>query len=123
MNFVFKLERVISTPALDIDAVPHCKILANVIEFMWFLENAGHNITIWTQRPNTLDFKLATEEWLQLNQIPFDRLIFDRPIDYINVDETPSHAKFYKHIGDLGIVAEMYEEWKNDKTKGKENKH
>ena len=68
-----------------------------------------------------LTFKLATENWLQLHQIPYDRLLFDRPHGYINVDETPSHAKFYKHIPDLGIVAELYEEWKYDKTKRKEN--
>ena len=47
----------------------------------------------------------------------------------VNVDETPSHAKFYKHLGDLGIVAEMYEEWKNERQRessessGQEDKH
>ena len=45
-------------------------------------------------------------------------LLFDRTTNYINVDETPSNAKFYKAIGDLGIVAEMYEEWKNDRQQG-----
>ena len=38
MNFVFKLERVISTPSKNLDEVAHCKVLANVVEFMWFLE-------------------------------------------------------------------------------------
>ena len=35
--------------------------------------------------------------------------------NFIDVDEAPSHAKFYKHIGDLAIVSELYEEWKNEK--------
>ena len=112
MNFVFKLERVISSPALDIDAVPHCKVLANVIEFMWFLENAGHNITIWTQRPNTLDFKLATEEWLQLNQVPYNILVFDRPDNPVFVNETPSEAQYYTHETDNKIIADLFNEWK-----------
>ena len=38
-------------------------------------------------------------------------------IDYIDIDEAPSHAKFYKHIDDMGVVAQMYEEWKNDRQK------
>ena len=48
---------------------------------------------------------------------------------HINVDETPSHAKFYKALGDLGIIAEMYEEWKNErqressKSGGQKSKH
>ena len=72
---------------------------------------------------------MQTEQWLEMNQVPYDRLLFDRPSSYVNVDETPSHAKFYKHHGDLGIVAEMYEEWKNDRQKesgkdsGQKNKH
>tara|TARA_R110000824_G_C14901409_1_gene645489 strand:+ start:57 stop:422 length:366 start_codon:yes stop_codon:yes gene_type:complete len=112
MNFVFKLERVISTPAKDINAVAHCKVLANVVEFMWFLENSGHNISIWTERPNTLDYKLATEEWLQLNQIPYNRLVFDRPTNPIFVNETPPEAQYFKHEYNNAIIAELFEEWK-----------
>ena len=48
--------------------------------------------------------------------MPYDRLIFDRPDNFIDIDETPSHAKFYKHMVDMSVVAEMYEEWKHDKT-------
>ena len=64
--------------------------------------------------------KYATENWLQLNQVPYDRLLFDRPHRGIDVIETPSHARFYKHLGDLSIVAEMYEEWKNEKRRSSE---
>jgi hypothetical protein len=96
---------------------------------MNWLVDKGHTITIWCERPNDLAVKLGTERWLEINQIPYDRLLFDRPLHMVNVDETPSHAKFYKHLGDLGIVAEMYEEWKNDRQKesgkdsGQESKH
>jgi hypothetical protein len=94
---------------------------------MWIKKN--HHITIWCERPNDLSVKIQTEKWLELHQVPYDRLLFDRPSSYVNVDETPSHAKFYKHLGDLGIVAEMYEEWKNErqressKSSGQEDKH
>ena len=59
--------------------------------------------------------KLATERWLELHSIKYHRLLLERPKNAIYVDETPSHAKFYKHLGDLGIVAGMYEEWINDR--------
>ena len=128
MKLVFDLDGVICTPPKGIQYgvvtwIDKCKPIANAIEFMQWLKNEEHEIVIWCKRPNDLAVKFATEQWLELHQVPYDRLIFDRPGDYINVEEPPSHAKFYKHIGDLGIVAEMYEEWKNDKTKGKENKH
>ena len=112
MNFVFKLERVISTPSKDLDGVAHAKVLANVVEFMWFLENSGHKISIWTERPNSLDYKLATEEWLQLNQIPYNRLVFDRPKDPVFVDITPSEAQYYKHESDNKIISDLFNEWK-----------
>ena len=83
--------------------------------------NKEHTIVIWCERPNDLAVKFATEQWLEIHQIPYDRLIFDRPSDFISVDETPSHAKFYKHYGDLGIVAGMYEEWKNEKRNKSEH--
>tara|TARA_E500000305_G_C3945180_1_gene199461 strand:- start:155 stop:538 length:384 start_codon:yes stop_codon:yes gene_type:complete len=127
MNLVFGLDNIICTPAKGIqfgivDYIKDCKPIEDIIEFMQWAHKE-HSVTIWCERPNDLAVKFATEQWLDLHQVPYDRLIFDRPVDYINVDETPSHAKFYKHIGDLGIVAEMYEEWKNDKTKREENKH
>ena len=127
MKLVFDLDNVICTPPKGIkfgivEYIDNAKPIEDVAEFMaWCYDR--HEIIIWANRPNDLAVKLETEEWLELHQVPYDRLIFDRPVDYINVEETPSHAKFYKHIGDLGIVAEMYEESKNDKTKGKENKH
>ena len=120
MKMVFNLDEVICTPAKGIrygivDYIKHCRPIEDTTEFMHWLREKGHTITIWCERPNDLAVKLATEGWLKINDIPYDRLLLDRPRSYINVDETPSHAKFYKHLGDLGIVAEMYEEWKNDK--------
>jgi len=120
MKLVFNLDDVICTPAKGIkfglpDYIENCLPIEDTIEFMTWLHSRKHHITIWCERPNDLAVKLQTEQWLKLNQVPYDRLLFDRPPNFINVNETPSHAKFYKALGDLGIVAEMYEEWKNDR--------
>ena len=120
MKLLFNLDDVICTPAKGInfgvvEYLKHCRPIEDTTEFMLWLRKNDHHITIWCERPNDLAVKLATEEWLKLNQVPYDRLLFDRPSNYIDVEEVPAHAKFYKHLGDLGIVAEMYEEWKNDR--------
>ena len=125
MNLVFGLDNIICTPAKGIqlgivDYIKDCKPIEDVVEFMQWV-NKEHTIVIWCERPNDLAVKFATEQWLEIHQIPYDRLIFDRPSDFISVDETPSHAKFYKHYGDLGIVAGMYEEWKNEKRNKSEH--
>tara|TARA_R100000988_G_scaffold35492_1_gene17929 strand:+ start:212 stop:610 length:399 start_codon:yes stop_codon:yes gene_type:complete len=122
MNLVFSLDHVVCTPPKGMKAgiynyMDSCLPIEDTNEFMQWCKKNGHHITIWTERPNDLAVKVATEAWLEMNQVPYDRLLFDRPHDYITVDEAPSHAKFYKHIGDMSIVAEMYEEWKNDKQK------
>ena len=93
---------------------PNAKPIEDVTEFInWAYKN--HEIVIWAERPNDLAVKVATEAWLEMNQVPYDRLLFDRPDTYIDIDEAPSHAKFYKHITDMSVVAQMYEEWKNDR--------
>jgi len=120
MNLVFNLDDVICTPAKGINFgitqyIVNCLPIEDTNEFMQWCKDNNHHITIWCERDNTLACKMETEDWLNINQIPYDRLLFDRPKQYINIDEAPSHAKFYKHIGDMGIVAEMYEEWKNDR--------
>ena len=55
---------------------------------------------------------MMTEGWLYINQIPYDRLIFDRPSDPVYVDETPPNAKYYAAFGDNSTVNMMFEEWK-----------
>ena len=125
MNLVFGLDNIICTPAKGIqfgivDYIKDCKPIEDVVEFMQWVYKE-HRITIWCERPNDLAVKFATEQWLEIHQIPYDRLIIDRPSDFISVDETPSHAKFYKHYGDLGIVAGIYEEWKNEKRNKSEH--
>ena len=112
MNFVFKLERVICTPAQDLNSVAFCKPLGNVVEFMWWLQNEGHGITIWSKRPNSLDYKLATEEWLKLHQIPYNRLLFDRPNNPIYVNDTPPEAQYFKSEGDNDTISYLFDEWK-----------
>ena len=131
MNLVFNLDDVICTPPKGIEVgiysyIGSCLPIEDTNEFMQWCKKNGHHITIWAERPNDLAVKVATEAWLEINQVPYDRLLFDRPNSYIDIDEAPSHAKFYKHIGDMSVVAEMYEEWKNDKTrtdKRKETEH
>tara|TARA_X000001388_G_C2179429_1_gene102990 strand:+ start:254 stop:652 length:399 start_codon:yes stop_codon:yes gene_type:complete len=122
MNLVFSLDGVICTPPKGIEVgvysyIGSCLPIEDTNEFMQWCKRNGHHITIWAERPNDLAVKVATETWLEINQVPYDRLLFDRPDSYIDIDEAPSHAKFYKHIGDMSVVAEMYEEWKNDKQK------
>ena len=131
MNLVFNLDGVICTPPKGIEVgvysyIGSCLPIEDTNEVMQWCKKNGHHITIWAERPNDLAVKVATETWLEMNQVPYDRLLFDRPDSYIDIDEAPSHAKFYKHIGDMSVVAEMYEEWKNDKTradKRKETEH
>jgi len=131
MNLVFSLDGVICTPPKGIEVgvysyIGSCLPIEDTNEFMQWCKKNGHHITIWAERPNDLAVKVATETWLEINQVPYDRLLFDRPDNYVDIDEAPSHAKFYKHIGDMSVVAEMYEEWKYDKTrtdKRKETEH
>ena len=109
MNLVFAMEHTICTPHADFDK---CKPLANVTEFMQWLKKEGHHITIWCERPNDMEIKLLTESWLATENIPYDRLLFDRPREPIFVEDTPPNAKYMSSWGDNEIVAAMFEEWK-----------
>ena len=126
MRFVFNLDGVICTPPKGIqfgiiEYIKHSKPIANAVEFMQWLKGNEHEITIWSDRPNDLAVKFATEQWLDFNQILYDRLIFDKPSDPIYVTETPSNAKYFEHIGDNGIIAMLFEEWKEWKQKDAES--
>tara|TARA_R110000751_G_scaffold55804_4_gene119615 strand:- start:961 stop:1335 length:375 start_codon:yes stop_codon:yes gene_type:complete len=111
MHLVFSLEDVILKPEDEI-LWKHCHPLTNVVEFMQWLKRDEHHITIWTGRPNTLESKFVTEQWLELQQVPYDRLLFDRPSSAIFVDEAPPNAKYHKNIGDNNLIALLFEEWK-----------
>jgi hypothetical protein len=119
MKLVFDLDNVICTPPKGInfgvvEYIKNAKPIEDVAEFMqWAYKQ--HEIIIWAERPNDLAVKIATERWLELHSIKYHRLLLDKPSNAVYVNETPSHAKFYKHHGDLGIVAELYEEWKLDR--------
>lgn len=116
MHLVFTLEDVILKPE-DKLLWAYCQPLFNVIEFMQWIKDNGHHITIWTERDNTLESKHITEQWLELQQVPYDRLLFDRPKDAIFVDETPPNAKYHNNIGDNSIISMLFEEWKECITK------
>ena len=93
MRLVFDLDGVICTPPKGIqfgiiDYIRHSKPLANAIEFMQWIKKNNHEITIWTNRPNDLAVKFATEQWLDIHQVPYDRFLIDRTEDNIYVNET-----------------------------------
>jgi len=126
MHFVFDLDGVICTPAKGIqfgivEYVKSCKPIANVSEFMHWLKKSNHLIAIWCNRPNDLAVKIATENWLELNEIPYDRLIFDRPDYPIFVNETPANAKYFNYDENVSIIAELFEEWKKCITENSES--
>ena len=132
MRLVFDLDGVICTPPKGIQFgvvtwIDKCKPIENAIEFMQWLSKR-HEIIIWCKRPNDLAVKYATEQWLDLHQVPYHRLLFDRPQNAIFVNETPSNAKYYAYDDDVKVVAELFEEWKqewkeNDKIEREKSKH
>lgn len=111
MNLIFNLDGVICNEE-DPMLMRHAQPLVNVTEFMQWLVDQNHHITIWCERENSLEMKMMTEEWLYLHQIPYDRLIFDRPKHPIFVDDTPPNAKYYRAWGDNETVSILFEEWK-----------
>ena len=112
MNLVFKLDGVICKDEHDKVLWKHARPLVNVASFMEWLKKEGHHITIWTERTNDLETKMMTENWLKTENIPYDRLLFDRPKDPVFVDDTPPNAKYYETWGDNDIISRMFEEWK-----------
>ena len=127
MKFVFDLDGVICTPPKGIqfgivEYIKNSKPIVNSVEFMQWL-NKEHQIVIWCNRPNDLAVKFATEQWLDLHQVPYDRLIFDRPDDAIFINETPSNAKYFAYDDDVKVVAELFEEWKKEWTKNGKERH
>lgn len=126
MKFVFQLDGVICTPPEGVqfgvvEYVKHSKPITNATEFMQWLRMEGHSIIIWSRRPNDLAVKFATEQWLDLHQVPYDRLLFDRPDEAIFVNETPANAKYFAYDDDVAIMAALYEEWKEWTTNKEEN--
>tara|TARA_R100000781_G_C4070688_1_gene124375 strand:- start:290 stop:685 length:396 start_codon:yes stop_codon:yes gene_type:complete len=127
MKFVFNLDGVICTPPKGVqfglvEYIKHSKPIVNSIEFIQWLDK-DHHITIWTNRPNDLAVKFATENWLDLHQVPYDRLLFDRPDDAIYVNETPSNAKYFAYDDDIKVVAQLFEEWKKEWKKNGKERH
>jgi len=116
MNIIFNLDGVICNEEGKL-LMKHCRPLVNVTEFMQWLVKMEHHITIWCERENTLEMKLMTENWLKINQIPYDRLIFDRPHNPIFVNDTPPNSKYFKDWGDNDVVSLLFEEWKEWITK------
>jgi len=111
MQVVFNLDGVICKPE-DKILWKFSQPILNVTEFMQWLKGNGHHITIWCERDNSLENKIVTEQWLMLQQIPYDRLLFDRPKNPIFINETPANAKYHKNVDDNDIVAMLFEEWK-----------
>ena len=126
MKFVFNLDGVRCTPPKGIqfgiiEYIQKSKPIVNAIEFIQWLHK-DHDIIIWTNRPNDLAVKFATEQWLDFHQVKYNRLLFDRPDDAIYVNETPSNAKYYAYDDDVKIVAELFEEWKKEWKNDRQHK-
>ena len=126
MKFVFNLDGVICTPPKGIqfgiiEYIEKSKPIANAIEFMQWLHK-NHDIIVWTNRPNDLAVKFATEQWLDLHQVPYNRLLFDRPDDAVYVNETPANARYYAYDDDVKVVAELFEEWKKEWKNDRQHK-
>ena len=111
MKLVFNMDGVICAEEGE-QLYKWAQPLVNVPEFMQWLKRNEQHITIWTTRPNTLESKFVTEQWLELQQVPYDRLLFDRPRYPIFVDETPPNAKYRGSVGDNSTIAMLFEEWK-----------
>ena len=107
MNLVFGMDGIICTPCKDYTEVDRARPLTNVREFMLWLKKNDHKITIWCKRPNSLDWVMATKD-----QIPYDRVLFEKPYNPVMVSETPPNAKYYKHDNDLNVVAGLFEDFK-----------
>ncbi len=117
MNLVFELDGVICSPAKGIqfgvvDYIENSLPIVNAVSFMQWLKKENHDITIWTQRPNDLAVKLRTEGWLEDHQVPYSRLLFDRPREPVYVNETPCNAQYMDYDDDTRIVSMLFEEWK-----------
>jgi hypothetical protein len=123
MNLVFKLDGVICKNENERMLWKHASPLFGVVGFMQWLKKRGHHITIWCQRPNELEIKLMTEEWLKIEQVPYDRLLFDRPTSPIFVDDTPPAAKYYKHYKDNEVISMLYEEWNDEERRKNDRQH
>ena len=117
MKLVFNLDGVICTPPTGVqfgipEYIKNSLPIENAIEFMQWVRKNDHEIMIWTNRPNDLAVKFATEQWLDLHQVPYDRLLFDRPNDPVFVNETPANARYYSYDSDIQVVGMLFEEWK-----------
>ena len=128
MKFVFDLDGVICTPPKGIqfgviEYIKNSKPIVNAIEFMTWLRKKEHHIVIWTNRPNDLAVKFATEQWLDFHQVPYQRLLFDRPDGAIYVNETPCNSKYYAYDDDVKVVAGLFEEWKKEWKNENDKQH
>ena len=122
MKLVFNLDGVICTPPTGVqfgipEYIKNSLPIENAIEFMQWIRRNEHEIMIWTNRPNDLAVKFATEQWLDLHQVPYDRLLFDRPNDPVFVNETPANARYYSYDSDIQVVGLLCEAWKELKKK------
>ena len=118
MKLVFNLDDVICTPPKGINFgitqyIANSLPIEDTNEFMRWCKYNNHHITIWCERENTLACKMETEDWLDINQIPYNRLLFDRPRKAIFVDETPSNCQYFgTDSNDVFIMSELFKEWK-----------
>ncbi len=88
MNIGIELDNIISSELPDymsMTEVANTEVLKNSKEALDKLKEMGHTIVIYTTRDASLG--PDTEMWLQKHKIPYDRIIFNKPILDIIIDK------------------------------------
>lgn len=88
MNIGVELDDVISSALSNYTAlteVASTKVLEGSKEALDKIKAMGHVIVIYTSRDASLG--PDTEIWLQRNKIPYDKIIFNKPVLDINIDK------------------------------------
>lgn len=87
MIITVEIDNVISTPVssrMALDDVPNCTLLPGAKEALDGFKKMGHTVIIFTRRDGSLG--PATEVWLQKNQIPYQRILCNKPIADLSID-------------------------------------
>ena len=77
----FEVDNIISTPLehlTSIDEVRDRKPIQEIIDLIKEIKQAGHHIVIYTKRDASLGPE--TEMWLSKHKVPYDRIMFNRPV-------------------------------------------
>ena len=80
MNIGFEIDEMISTPVrvlTDANDVRVQKVIVDARETLQKIKAAGHQVILYTRRD--VSTGIETENWLNRNGIPYDKIVFNRP--------------------------------------------